>query len=63
MTIAYLNTKIYGQIETLDQLDSVDFKDSKGFRSEKKRLLSEYVLAGGHGAPYWSSRSTKNYKV
>jgi hypothetical protein len=62
MSISYLNTKIYGQVETLDQLDSSDFKDYKAFRAEKKRLLGEYVLAGGHGAPYWSRRSTKAYK-
>jgi hypothetical protein len=62
MTIAHLNTKLHGQIETIDQLDSRDFKDYKAFRAEKKRLLGEYALAGGHGAPYWSSRSTKAYK-
>lgn len=62
MTIAYLNTKIYGQVETLDHLDSGDFKDKKAFREEKTRLIGEYTLAGGHGAPYWSNRSTKAYK-
>lgn len=61
MSIAYLNTKLYGQVETLDQLDSKDFPSNKEFRAEKKRLLGEYVLAGGHGAPYWSSRPTKAY--
>ena len=62
MAVAYLNTKISGQVETLDQLDSSDFKDKKEFFAEKRRLLGEYILAGGHGAPYWSSRSTKEYK-
>ena len=62
MTIAYLNTKLYGQVETLDQLDSNDFKDTRSFRAEKSRLLHEYILAGGHGSPYWSSRSTKDYR-
>lgn len=60
--ISYLNTKIYGQVETLDELDSKDFPDNKSFRQEKKRLIGEYMLAGNHGDLYWSSRSTKAWK-
>lgn len=62
MATTFLNTKLNGQVETLDQLDSQDFISNKEFRAEKKRLLGEYLLAGGHGVPYWSSRPTKAYK-
>ena len=62
MAIAYLNTKTSYGTETLDHLDSKDFPSYKEFRAEKKRLRSEYVLAGGHGEVYWSQRSVKGYK-
>lgn len=60
--IFYLNTKMYGQVETLGELDSKDFPDNKSFRKEKKRLISEYMIAGNYGDLYWSSRSTKAWK-
>jgi len=61
MTIAYLNTKLYGKTETIDQLDSSDFNSYREFREEKKRLQGEYRLCG-HGSPYWSQRCTKDWK-
>ena len=57
--IRYLNTKLYGQTETIDQLDSKDFKSYSEFRKEQQRLRGEYQLCGGHGAPYWSQRGCK----
>lgn len=60
--IRYLNTKFSSGRETIDQLDSKDFTDYKAFRTEQKRLVSEYCLAGGYGELYWSSRSCKNWK-
>ncbi len=62
MKPVYLNTKLYGKVETLDELNQKDFKDWREFRAEQKRLKSEYILAGGHGEPYWSSRCTKAWK-
>lgn len=55
----YLNTKLHGKVETIDQLDSNDFGSYSEFRKEQKRLINEYRLAGGHGDPYWSQRTTK----
>lgn len=52
----YLNTKLFGQRETVDQLDSNDFESMKAFNDEKKRLIAEYQLAGGFGDLYWSQR-------
>jgi len=57
--IRYLNTKLYGKTETIDQLDSNDYPDFKSFRAEQKRLMSEYNLARGHGTLYWSQRGCK----
>ena len=57
--IKYLNTKLYGQTETIDQLDSKDFKTYAEFRKELSRLKGEYYKASGHGAPYWSQRGCK----
>lgn len=62
MKTVYLNTKLYGKVETLDELNRSDFKDSKEFRAEQRRLKGEYILAGGHGEPYWSGRCTKAWK-
>lgn len=57
--IRYLNTKLYGQRETVDQLDSADFSSYKQFKQEMKRLISEYRLVGGFGDLYWSQRECK----
>lgn len=58
----YLNTKLYGQTETIDQLELKDFASYTDFRKEQKRLKSEYSLAGGHGGLYWSQRCTNDWK-
>ncbi len=57
--VRYLNTKLYGTTENLDQLDSNDFKSYKEFKQEMTRLKGEYNLTGGHGSPYWSQRNIK----
>lgn len=57
----YLNTKTCYGIETVDCLDRNEFKTYKEYRTELKRLVSEYSLAG---IPvYISSRSTKEWKI
>lgn len=60
--IRYLNTKINGTIETVDQLDSNDYPSYKEFKKAMNYLIGEYNLAGGHGDLYWSQRCTKDYK-
>ena len=60
--IRFLNTKLNGKVETLDQMDSTDFADYKEFRTEQRRVKSEYSLAGGHGEMYWSGRCTNDGK-
>lgn len=57
--IRYLNTKINGNTETVDQLDSNDYESFKEFKQAMKYLISEYRLAGGHGDLYWSQRGCK----
>ena len=59
--VRYLNTKINGTTETVDSLNSNDFKTLREFFQEKRRLIFEYNLAGGHGNLYWSQRSVKGY--
>jgi hypothetical protein len=60
--IRFLNTKLYGKVETIDQIDSTDFADYKEFRAEQRRLKLEYSIAGGHGDMYWSGRCTNEWK-
>ena len=57
--IRYLNTRLKGNTETIDQLDSNDYKSLKEFRQAMKYLIGEYRLAGGHGDLYWSQRGCK----
>ena len=57
--IRYLNVKLYGITETVDHLDSRDFKSIREFKQEKQRVLSEYRTAFKDGDPYWSQRKCK----
>ena len=57
--IRYLNTKLNGTTETIDQLDSNDYESFKEFKQAMKYLIGEYELAGGHGDLYWSQRGCK----
>ena len=59
--IKYLNTKKYGQVETVDQVDSNDYENHKAFRQAVRYLLNEYNLAF-NGGVYVSNRSTKEYR-
>ena len=59
--IKYINCKTSQGVETIDVLDSNDFKDSKEFKREIRRLISEYNMAGMNA--YISIRSTKSYRM
>ena len=48
-------------VETIDQLSLDDFTSMKDFKTECRRLVSEYRLAG-YGNIYISSRSTKQWR-
>lgn len=48
----------YG-VETVDELDRNDFESYKAFKSELKRLISEYRLAGMN--VYSSQRACKGW--
>ena len=57
----YLNTKFNGVTETIDELNINDFSFYREYTTELKRLRNEYAIAG-YGSPYWSSRSTKEWR-
>ena len=57
--IRYLNTKLNGITETIDQVDSTDFNSYKEFRDYQKYLVSEYNIAGYYWDLYWSQRGCK----
>lgn len=52
----YLNMRTAYGVETVEELDSKDFKTLKEFRIELKRLVSEYIFAGMN--VYTSQRCT-----
>lgn len=55
----YINLKsVYG-VETVDELNPKDFSTFKDFRTELKRLIYEYRLAGMN--VYSSQRSSKDW--
>lgn len=56
----YLNMKTNYGIETIDELDPKDFGSYREFRTELKRLVGEYHLAGM--PVYTSQRCTKDWK-
>lgn len=53
----YINFKGSQGVETVDQLDSKDFKTMKEFKAELNRLITEYRLSGM--AVYISQRQAK----
>lgn len=53
----YLNLKTNCGIETIDELDSNDFKTFKEFKIELKRLINEYHISGMN--VYSSQRKVK----
>lgn len=58
-TIKYLNVKTQYGVETVDQVESKDFKTYKEFRAEIIRLVSEYHLC--NMVVYVSSRCDKTW--
>lgn len=56
----YLNTRTEYGVETLDELDSADFKERREFAKELRRLREEYSMSG---SPCWvSRRATKEWR-
>lgn len=65
MSISYINTKGPMGIETIDELDSKDFKSILEFRRERRKLCEEYELVYRHEertVVYISSRCTKEWR-
>jgi len=61
MTI-YLNIKKEGLTETIDQVNSEDFKRLRDFYKEVRRLKSEYRLASNwYSGIYSSQRCCKDW--
>lgn len=58
--IKYFNTRQYGRVETIDQIDRKDFKTYKEYIAELRRLKSEYAMAGID--IYLSQRCTNDWK-
>jgi len=56
----YINFKSDNGLETVDELNSKDFKSLKLFFKELRRLLFEYRLAGMN--VYASQKACKNWK-
>jgi enolase len=58
-TVRYFNIKsVYG-VETVDQLNEIDFKTYKEFLIELKRLKKEYQICGMN--VYLSNKCTKDW--
>jgi len=56
----YINTRTENGVETIDEVDSEDFKTTKDFKTEVTRLCFEYKLAG---TSCWvSTRATKEWR-
>lgn len=56
----YINTRTEEGVETIDEVDSDDFKTIKEYRFEVTRLCFEYKMAGT--ACWASSRATKEWR-
>jgi len=59
--IKYINMNSGQGVETIDQLSLDDFTNMKELKTECRRLVSEYRIAG-YGNVYISSRSTKQWR-
>ncbi len=61
--MTYLNVKINGKVETVDQINQLDFISYKEYRTELKRILNEYRTASNYyNSIYTSKRCTNNWK-
>lgn len=58
----YLNIKTNQGVETIDEINSKDFKTFKGFRIEKNKLIKEYKIASPYyNSIYYSQRCSKDW--
>lgn len=61
--MTYLNLKINGKVETIDQINQFDFIFYKDYRNELKRLINEYKISSNYYAGlYTSKRCTNDWK-
>jgi len=59
----YYNIKTSYGVETIDEINSEEFKTFKDFRNERKRMLKEYRLCGSfYSGLYYSSKCTNEWK-
>lgn len=59
----YFNIKTNEGVETIDEINSDDFKTVKDFRIERKRLMKEYKTASSfYSGLYYSQRCTNEWK-
>lgn len=56
----YINLKTNQGVETVDELNPKDFKTNKEFRTELRRLVKEYYIAGMN--VYTSQKHDKTWK-
>lgn len=61
--MAYLNIRLNGEVETIDEISKADFPDNKAYHAEKRSLMENYRLEyKGLGTPYWSTRATREHR-
>jgi hypothetical protein len=58
--MTYLNLKINGKVETIDQINQFDFIFYKDYRTELKRLINEYKIASNYYAGLYTSKRCAN---
>ena len=58
--MVYFNIKTQGVVETIDEINPKDFPTYEAFIKEKRRLLTEYHIAGI--STYSSQRCTNEWK-
>jgi hypothetical protein len=56
----YYNIKSSYGIETIDEINKLDFISYKEYKAELKRLINEYRMCGMN--VYISSRSTRDWR-
>jgi hypothetical protein len=61
-TSTYFNIKTAKGIETVDQINTEDFKTYKEFRNEKKSMLLNYRMIPFYSGIYTSQRCTNDWK-
>ena len=56
----YINIKVHGVVETIDEFNSDEFASYLDFKKEVKRVYREYILAGDN--VYISSRCDSDWR-